>query len=323
MMNRRFLARAFTGCFALLISANTLAATYWLRCFRCDSSQAPQIAEQSGLIGSVIVYSLANPFVAKFANQRQVVGVGCEAKGSDGTGKIGPINHVLAQPFGHCQNVAGATPVAPNAEEIELLRILQQLADNTDGEMNLRVDLDALEIPNFDVGNAHDYQNNVLAEAHTRKAVAQFLAAPGDPTQFSVRRLDPTSFATMMKILGSGRHIALRGHFHKITLVLMFPDQSTVTLIYNADGFVVSDEALSAESRDIMTPQNLSSFVGTRPLPMSNERSMKAFLQNAKRLGVRVDDSIGWGPGTVTRKVLCTADAPGHRATVTTCTVIK
>jgi hypothetical protein len=122
-------------------------------------------------------------------------------------------------------------------------------------------------------------------------------------------------FVNMLNIIRAGGQISLGGDFNTVTVVITMSDGSKITLFYNGDWQLTSTMARSAEGRVIMTEDNIRGFTED-PLPMVNDQSMEAFLNNARRFGIRVNSSTGWSGGS--RAVVCTSytDENGEEQTV-------
>jgi len=293
-----FFVGAIGGFVALTLSSFVFAATLWLRCPHCVSTNAQKFAEQSNLIGTVMVYSLSNRFHAKFENQSQVIGAGCQPNGNDVHGKLGPNNSPQGQQSayspqtqqaGNCSKVLIATPATSDAEENELMRILQLLSDNSGGSMKVRIDMTGIDIGESG-GTAHEYPNDVEFARITRKEVLRLMTSPISAANFHINNLDALTFVKLFNIVRTAGfklrdhqfraygQIAIGGVFAQLTVVITYVDGSTVTLGYNGDGILTSATALSAERREIMTSKNIEGFTH-EPLPMDNERSVEAFLE--------------------------------------------
>jgi len=333
-MKLSFFVGAIGGFAALTLSSGVFAATLWLKCQHCDSSNAQQFAEQSRRTGAVMVYSLNNRFHAKFENQWDGTGAGCHPNGNDGPVKPGTnygpqdqqsVFSPPGQQSGNCSNVLIATPATPDAEQNELMRILQLLSDNSGGSMKVRIDMTGVAIGAPD-GTAHEYPNDVEFARITRNEVWRLLNSPTSAANFHVDNLDALTFSKLFNIIRTAGfkrlghqfraygQIAVGGVFAQVTVVITFVDGSTVTLGYNGDGALTSETALSAEQREIMTSKNIEGFTH-QPLPMENDRSVEAFLENAQRLQVRVRATSG------SRLVRCTTEPDIHtNKVITTCT---
>jgi hypothetical protein len=302
-MKTGFLMRAVGGLAALTLSSGVFAATLWLNCSHCDSTNAQQFAEQSRYTGTVMVYNLNNRFRAKFETQAQVTGVGCRQTSNKDNAKpkfgfgYSPQEHRL----GYCSNVVIATPAVPGADENELMRILQILSDNTGGSMRVKIEMDGLHIQ----GTAHDFPNSAEFKGRTRRDLERLLYTPTAADQYLIRGLDKKSLATMMNIIRDGGHNAIGGAFNLITVVITYVDGSTVTVKFDADRISTLERALSAEGREIMTKDNIEGFTH-EPLPMANELSLRAFLKNAQRLRIGAKKSAEWRPDA--RIVRCSAE---------------
>jgi len=322
-MKRSFFLGAIGGFVALTLSSGVFATTLWLKCQHCVSTNAQQFAEQSTLIGTVMVYSLNNRFHAKFENQLQVIDAGCHTNGNVGRGKLGtnssPQGQQSAQSpqgqqSGNCSNVLIATPDTPDAEENELMRILQLLSDNTGGTMKIVVPMTGWDIGEPG-GSAHEYPNNAEFAMRTRNEVWRLLNDPTRAFHFLVNGLDGNAFVIMMNIIRGGAQVALGGDFNLITVVVTYLDGSKVTLKYDGDRTLISEVTQSAEGRVIMTRENIQIFT-LEPLHMNNDRSVQEFLENAQRLGIRIRN-VGSG----SRIVRCSTEVEiGTNNVITTCT---
>jgi hypothetical protein len=313
-MKNRCFVRAVVSVAALALSSSAFATTLWLKCQACTTANAQEHAERSRMAGTVMVYSLINRFHAKFESRWEVVGTGCHINGNEGSGKLGTISSPNSLQSRGCENVLIATPAIPDAEENELMRALQLLSDNSGGTMKVRVDMPGIHHPDdLSIGSAHDFANDAEFRAHTRREVDRILSTAAGAASFHVQHLDFLTFVNFWNAIRGGVQVAVGGDFTIVTVVLTYIDGSKVSIHYNGDGEVTLIETLSAETRDIMTRENIEEFT-LRPLPMDNDNSLDEFMENAQRLGIRVR-SVGGS-----RVVRCTTEVDSETGVVeTTC----